>query len=225
MAYRRVPFGLHEWYHCYSRGVDKRITFESEQDYRRFEQLLYLSNNEALSQRASFANDIRHEKIFTIPRGSPLVSIGAYVLMPNHFHLIMQEVVEGGITKFMHKVGTAYTMYFNIKNERVGNLFVKPFRSKHIADDRYLKYVVQYVHLNSAELFEPKWKEGKVADMKLLQKQLRSYEHGSLQDYINPPRAMGSILNLEACLLLREDLPPFTTIMQDAAEYYSGLKW
>ena len=81
----------------------------------------------------------------------------AYCLMPNHFHLLLQDALPagGGISKFMQKVGTAYTMYFNASRERAGNLFVKPFRSKHVSDDRYFKRVAQYIHFNPIELMEP----------------------------------------------------------------------
>ena len=224
MGYRRTPLALHEWYHCYNRGVDKRITCGTESDYRRFEQLLYLSNDHQSKSRASLPDEISNEKIFMMLREAPLVSIAAYTLMPNHFHLVMQEIVEGGITRFMHKIGTAYTMYFNTKNERTGNLFVKPFHSKHVADGRYLKYLVQYIHLNAAELFEPQWKEGNVKNIHNLEKSLRIYHHSSLPDYLGSDRVTRNIVSHDAFNLLHDDLPPLKNIVAEAAEYYSELK-
>ena len=76
-------------------------------------------------------------------------------------------------------------MYFNIKNEQGGNLFVKPFRSKHIADDEYMQHVVQYIHLNPLEIFEPNWKSGLKSISASLEKKLREYPYSSLASYDN----------------------------------------
>ena len=152
MGYRRVPFAVDEWYHCFTRGIDKRTTFEDEDDAARFTELLCLANDTKPIERSNFAHT-SHQAILEIPRHQTIVSIGAYYLMGNHYHLLLQEKSEGGISKFMQKVGTGYTMYFNEKNDRIGSLFVGPFRSKHIAQDAYLRRVTQYIHLNPAELF------------------------------------------------------------------------
>src|SRR5665213_1316921 len=102
----RVPFGFGEWYHCYSRGVDKRVVFDTPADYRRFLELLYLSNGTQSHWRSAFQDDDVH-MIFSSDRSEPIVAIGAYCLMPNHFHLLIQELTEGGITLFMRRLGTA----------------------------------------------------------------------------------------------------------------------
>ena len=153
-------FAPGEWYHCYSRGIDKRIVFENQSDHQRFVALLYLANS-SITLHRSILGHLNHHELFSIPRGESLVSIGAYALMPNHFHLLLHEKNEGGISTFMQKLGTAYTMYFNIKHERIGGLFTKPFRARHVSDDRYFQYVVDYIHLNPLELFEHKQKESK----------------------------------------------------------------
>lgn len=180
----RQPFALGEWYHCYSRGIDKRNVFENEIDANRFLMILYLANGKEKIQLYN-ARKPRPNMIFQEERGTPIVSIGAYCLMTNHFHLLLKEVVEGGITSFMRKVGTAYTMYFNAKNERVGNLFTKPFRSRHVGTDRYFQRVVHYIHCNPAEIFEPGWRSGKVAHMRQLEKKLTDYPYSSLKGHLD----------------------------------------
>jgi len=142
--------------------------------------------------------------------------------MPNHFHLLLKEIDGGGISRFMRKLGIAYAMYFNIKNERVGNLFVKPFRSKHIADDRYFKRVVQYVHLNAADLFEPTWKQLKVRDVKTLERKLAQYRYSSMPDYYGIGRPEQVILSKEAKDLF-EELPPLAALIADSIEYYHSM--
>ena len=152
------------------------------------------------------------------------MAIGAYCLMPNHFHLLIKEIAEGGITKFMHRVGTSYTMYFNVKRERVGNLFVKPFRSKHVAGDIYFRRVAQYIHLNPVELFEPQWKTGVVSNGDVLERRLKKYPYSSLPEYSGAKRLESTILDQESVELLKEDAPPLNELIPEMAAYYAELE-
>ena len=222
MAYRRTPFVLGEWYHCFTRGVDKRTVFETPQDYNRFSELLYLANSTETIDRGRIQH-LSHERIFSVPRGNPLVGIGTYCLMNNHPHLLLREKTEGGITKFMHKILTGFTMYFNIRRERVGNLFVTPFRSKHINDDQYLRWLFQYIHLNPAEIFEPGWKEGIVKNMTTLEKKLIDYPYSSALDYFKPhsERAEKAILDPSTCEFVKT-LPSFRNTIRDMKVYSRG---
>lgn len=222
MGSRREAFVFGEWYHCYSRGVDKRRTFESIRDYERFLQALYISNDAAPTNRGNFQH-LKHREIFTLPRAKPVVAVGAYCLMPNHFHILIKEIEDGGITSFMRKVGTAYAMYFNTKNTRVGNLFVKPFRSKHVGDDGYFRRVAQYIHLNPVELSEPKWKEGHVRSMRALERKLAEYRFSSLPDYLGIMRSERMILDVETIDLLMDHMP-LSDILAEAAAYYAELQ-
>ena len=144
--------------------------------------------------------------------------------MPNHFHILIKEIVEGGISLFMNRLGNSYTKYFNIKYKRNGNLFIKPFSSKHVGDDGYFSHIAQYIHLNPIELFEPGWKDGNVRDIGESGNLLGRYPYGSLPDYLNSNRQENSILNKDFVKLLSEDLPSLSNILQDAAEYYHNLE-
>lgn len=146
----REPFADGEWYHCFSRGIDRRTVYSSVSDFHRFTELLYLCNSNQSVRRDDMPKVV-HEDVFQLPKASPLVSIGAFVLMPNHFHIVLTQTNEMGISRFMQKLMTGYTMYYNIRYKRSGSLFTRPFRSVHIGDDRYLQYVVDYVHLNPVE--------------------------------------------------------------------------
>jgi len=221
MAYRSTPFAPEEWYHCYTRSIDKRSVFQGQRDYERFLETLYLSNS-TVSVRRHDLYDPSHEDFFLVDRGNPLVTVGAYCIMPNHFHLLLKEITNGGISKFMHRVGTSFTKYFNLKYDHVGNIFIKPFRSKHIKDDRYLKRIIQYIHLNPAELFETGWKTGKVRNISLLERRLRAYQYSSLIDYCGDTRPQKAILN-KKILKLFEDLPPLANVLEDATAYYKEL--
>jgi len=223
MAYRRTPFAPKEWYHIYSRGIDKRTIFDDEYDFQRFKKLLYLANSVKAVDLESLKNT-SYNKIFELPRGSTFVAIGAYCLMQNHPHIVLQEKEDGGITSFMHKLGTAYPAYYNKKYCRIGNLMVKPFRSKHIDTDTYLHRVVQYIHLNPAEIYEAGWKHGKVKDIRVLEKKLLQYTHSSLPDYFGKEeRPEKAIIDPQAYLLLADNLPPLVSVLTDAAEYYKEI--
>ena len=116
MSEKRV-ISLDEYYHVYNRGVEKRTIFIDDVDHKRFMALLYLCN----SQKNVHVQTLREEKqeVYSVDRGHTLVSIGAYCLMPNHFHVLCKEKEEGGISKFMGKLCTAYAMYFNKRYKRV----------------------------------------------------------------------------------------------------------
>ncbi len=77
-----------------------------------------------------------------------LVNIIAYCLNPNHFHLILEQVVDGGISNFMKRLGGGYTNYFNEKEKRSGSLFQGVFKAAYIDSNEYLLYVSAYVNLN-----------------------------------------------------------------------------
>lgn len=122
---RQDPFVTGEIYHIYNRGIDKRDIFKRENDFKRFIMLLYVANSaKKVFRLDSLLNDSHKsfDEILLIDKGEVLVSIGAWCLMTNHFHLIVKQEVDGGITKFMRKLGTGYSMYFNIKYQRQGAL-------------------------------------------------------------------------------------------------------
>lgn len=219
----REPFEIGESYHCYSRGVDKRIVFETTSDYERFIQSLYLCNNSEPVRRFEMEG-VSHEEVLTVPRKNTIVSIVAYALMPNHFHLLLKETTDAGITTFMRKLGTAYTMYFNLKNNRTGNLFTKPFKSVRIARDAHYMHIPHYIHLNPAELFEPRWKEGYVRDLGKLEARLRAYPFSSFPEYCGITRPESVLLDSDAFAEWYEQPLSPSQVISEAAEYYAYVK-
>lgn len=216
----RKPLVPEEWYHCYNRGVDKRKVFFDTSDYERFLMLLYVSNGTEITHLSNFRQK-RLDDILTdqsIIRGENLVSIGGYCLMPNHVHVIPQQLADKGISLFMQKVFTGYTLYFNKKYNRTGPLFAGVFKSKHLYDDRYLKRALSYVHMNPIELFEKRWKEG-VGDITSIEKRLRTYEHSSLVDFMGSARAHQNILGASVHTLF-ERKPAVKEMLADAKQYY-----
>lgn len=211
-----------EWYHCYTRGVDKRVVFESPGDYGRFLVHLYVANG-TKHIRVSDLYDPRLNAVLvdeTLHRGDSIVDLGAYSLMPTHAHFLLREVREGGIATFMQRVFTGYTMYFNNKNTRTGALFSGTFKSRHIDSDAYLKQVVPYVLLNPVELFEPHWKEG-VGDASVIEKKILAYPYSSIQEFRGVERPENKITNT-SLKNYYEQPPTLSQMLRDAQEYYQS---
>src|SRR3989344_9576413 len=150
MATRKDPLVVNEYYHLYSRGVEKRKIFQSVNDYNHFIFLMYICN----TAKSIVLRDV--DKNFD--RGETIVDIGAYCLMPNHFHILLKGKTDGGISNYMLKLLTEYSMYFNKKYKRTGRLFESVFKSSHVDSEEYLKYLYSYIHLNPAKLIDKNWR-------------------------------------------------------------------
>jgi putative transposase len=146
----REPFAEGEFYHVYNQGVDKRNIFSNEYDSLRFLESMQIFNNEepvGSIYEQSFNKDIPQLGGST-PK-SKLVNIIAYCLNPNHFHLILEQISEKGISEYMKRLSGGYTSYFNIKEKRKGALFLGRFRSIRVGEDGYLLHLSAYVNLNN----------------------------------------------------------------------------
>ncbi|TSC53449.1 MAG: hypothetical protein LiPW39_258 [Parcubacteria group bacterium LiPW_39] len=152
---RKIEFSTGQYYHIYNRGVDKRNIFLDSRDYDRFLLTLNLLNDKQknlMIRWRDFRKKTKNALIsdFLKPSfRSPLIEIIAYCLNPNHYHLILRQDIDRGIEKFMHKVGTSYTKYFNLKNKRSGVLFQGKFKAVLIESDEYLLYLSAYVNGNN----------------------------------------------------------------------------
>lgn len=146
------------------------------------------------------------ECILEEDRGETLVDVVAYCLMPNHFHLLLREKKEGGITAFMLKLSTGYSMYFNKKYERTGALFEGRFKARHVGEDEYLKYLFAYIHLNPIKILDPKWRENRIEERAEAKEFLEKYRYSSYFDYRGVDRKEGNILNKKAAPEYFEDI-------------------
>ena len=229
-----MPIVEGEWYHCFNRGVDKRRIFESITDYRRFLILLYVCNTKEIIHASDF-NGKKFDTVFNDPklaskRKSTLVDIGAYSLMPNHFHLLVRSKSNHGLGLFMQKVLTGYTMYFNRKNSRTGSLFAGSFKAKHVSDDLYFRHLISYIHLNSAETIDGGWKKGK-GNIDKIRKHLTNDPYSSSSYFMSrlnldtdkatdfvgvaPKIVSDSVFD---CF---EEMPSVEQMLAEADEYYS----
>src|SRR3990167_241747 len=212
---RKVNFEKGEFYHIYNRGVEKRIIFQNISDYKRFLVLLYIANGDKSLHMKDYGSLNFIEEVFGKDRGRPLVAIGVYCLMPNHFHLLLTPLLKGGISKFMLKLQTGYSMYFNKKNERVGALFQGIFQSQHINKDKYLRYIYAYIHLNPAKLKNPSWKTQPKSFLNQLKKFIAEYPYSSLQEYVSLDY---KIVNSKLFHVNKREICNYNTIIDDFSE-------
>jgi len=189
-----------EIYHLYNRGVEKRRVFMENRDYLRFIHDLFAFNDTHAASSANIRFSLRKPSELDASRlsqcleiGSPnmereprklLVEILCFCLMPNHYHLLVRQLVDGGVVKFMHRLGVGYAMYFNEKYQRVGPLFQGRFKAVLVKNDAHLLYLPHYIHLNAVGLVEPKWKKRIVQNPQRTMQFLGSYRWSSYPDYI-----------------------------------------
>ena len=191
---RKFQFSIGEFYHLYNRGINKMPIFLNVFDKKRFIKLLFVCN----SRKSVVFKSIQGQSLDDIDRGETLVDIGIYCLVPNHFHLLIKEKTENGISEFVKKVATGYSMYFNKKYERTGSLFEGPFKAKRIDTDEYLKYIFSYIHLNPIKIIDSQWKENKITDRVKAKNYLQKYPYSSYFEYIGGKRQEEKILEKDS---------------------------
>jgi putative transposase len=196
---RQIPFTVGSYYHIYNRGTDKRVIFKDDHDYKRFLALLYLCNNsEAVDMRNYFRGGPSFADLFKIEKISTLVDIGAHCLIPNHFHILIFEKQNAGISTFMKKLATAYSMYFNQRYDRTGTLFEGSFKAKYVDNEVYFNWLFTYIHFNPLKILDPKWKENGIIDLEKTKSFLSNYQYSSYIDYFIKERPESAILNKDA---------------------------
>lgn len=205
MSQRIVPFVPGEFYHIYNRGNSKQVIYRDDSDYSRFMQLLYLSNG----TKSFKVRELGKQDPYEVDMGGAVVAVGSYCLMPNHFHILLKPLVEGGVSTYMKKLSTGYSMYFNKKYDRTGSLFEGKFKSQYVSDDRYLKYLFSYIHLNPVKLFQSSWREEGILNYQAALKYLEKYKYSSYLDQIPTGLSCGK-RRIESAILNREPFPDYS---------------
>lgn len=164
------------YYHLYNRGVEKRIIYQDEQDYKTFLSYLklYLSPPSKLPDEISEEFRVIADKL-RLNNFNTEIKLISFCLMPNHFHLLVQQKSIDSISKFMQSLATKYTMYFNKRYKRVGKLYQGPYKAVLVKSEAQLLHLSRYIHLNP------------VANQKLTPKQVHQkliQSYSSYKDYL-----------------------------------------
>lgn len=214
MPRRTTPLVTGEYYHIYNRGVDRQPTFFNSRDHRRF--LDTMAYYRFYESRIRFSHLVQ---LSTADRTSRLqemritaksrVTIICFALMPNHFHLVLQQRLDGGISAFMRRLADSYTKYMNVKHRRVGPLFQGAFKAVRIQTDAQLLHVSRYIHLNPVS--------GHVVSASAWW----SYPWSSLADY---QRGRSDVLDLQPVLGQFASLAAYEKFMSAHIEHAQHLK-
>ena len=178
MPARHSPLVENYYYHVFNRGVNKRQIFKTKYEYNRFLLLLkfynFIDYPIKYSKFTKLSGDQRQEIWNRLDKTKKHGDILSYCLMPNHFHLLLKQNSENGVTKLLGNLQNSYVRYFNIKNERIGPLFQGPFRAVRIDSEEQLLHVSRYIHLNP-------YSSGIVKDFN----KLLIYSWSSLSEYVD----------------------------------------
>jgi len=204
MAYRKVILANDEIYHVLNRGVEERVTFEDKRDYRRFIASFVYYQKANPPARFSFRKRVKKEEL----KGDNLVEIICYCLMPNHFHFLLKQVKERGISLFIGRLVNSYTRYFNTRHRRSGHLFQGPFRAVRIVSEQQLLHVSRYIHLNPFVGF--------------LVKDLRDYPYSSYLEYLG--LSQSSFCSSEIVLNHFSSREEYEKFVLDQKDYALNLK-
>ena len=164
---KRPIFVTGEYYHIYNRGVDRRQLFSDKSDLDRFLESMDEFNSTkpigSIYENSFLNSDIQEKR-----KSKKLVQFICYCVNPNHYHFVLKQVSDGGISEFMKRLGGGYTWYFNNKNKRSGALFQGLFKAVHVDTNDYLLHLSAYVNLNfrvhklggeTAKLLKSSWEE------------------------------------------------------------------
>lgn len=177
---RNIKIAPGEYYHIFNRGVNKQLIFHETTDWARFLFLILHFQSPVIFQNIGRPTKefVKHS-VFNINSDEIIkkryVELTAFCLMPNHFHLIVKEVKEGGISQYMQRVLNSYTKYFNTKYKKSGHLFQGPYKAVHVENNEQLLYLSAYIHRNPREFTNWSGKEDK-------------YQWSSYQDLVKQNR-------------------------------------
>lgn len=212
---RKIVFANNEIYHIFNRSIEQRPIFTDKREYTRalitLEFYRFKSPPLRLSKALLLENKKR-EKFFQNlkERGKKLIEIVSYCLMPNHFHFLLKQKMDNGISRFISNFTNSYTRYFNTKHKRIGPLFQGIFKAVRIENDEQLIHVSRYIHLNPVVSFIVK------------EELLDAYPWSSLPEYLTSSRQ--EICNKEIILGLFPSKEKYRKFVHDQIDYAKKLE-
>ena len=173
-----------QYYHVFNRGVNSQKIFNCERDYFQFiDRIKYYRNNNLSNSYSNVINlplQIRGELLNKIDNSRDLlVDIIAYCLIPNHFHFLLKQRIENGISRFTANLSNSYTRYYNIKHKRIGPILQGKFKAVEVLSDEQILHLSRYIHLNP-------FSSGVVKNTQDLLK----YPYSSLPEYLSSQKGI-----------------------------------
>ncbi len=217
MPYRRTPIIVGEIYHVFNRSVAKQPIFSNNRDYQRAIELLDFYSHSKPRLRFSHFNRLpqamRTDFLEDMNKNClKQICLLSFCLMPNHFHFLIKETIEKGISNFMRNFQNSYARYFNVKNKRDGALVQSMFKIVRIESEEQLLHVCRYIHLNPLSSYICKDING-----------LKVYRWSSLIDYMLG-KTKFEVLDLNIILGYFPSLEHFMGFTFDQADYQKELE-
>lgn len=215
MPGRLIPLVSGEYYHIYNRGINKQPIFLEIRDYKRALQLVefysFAGPQFKYSKFLRLSTDERERVLNKLrSENKKLVKIICYTFMPNHFHFLLKQVKDGGISKFVGNFQNSYTRYFNVKHNKIGPLLQGQFKSVHIEDNTQLLHLTRYIHLNPFTSYVVKEISGLV-----------NYPWSSYSEYVG--ESTNNVCNKEIILSQFTDQKNYQSFVMDRASYQREL--
>lgn len=187
---RKNPFVPGEYYHIYNRTILNVPEFNDYKNAERLTQSFLIANSTKSSEAFQFLRNNKEatvdEALDIAKRGEKLVDILSYAIMPEHYHLLLKELRDSGISDFIRKCNISIAKYVNIKNDRRGALFEGRFNAKHINTNEYLLHLSLYIHLNPLDIISGKdWRIHNLKDWFIEKEKLLNYPWSSLKSYLD----------------------------------------
>ncbi len=194
---RKTLFISGEYYHIYNRTILNTPEFKEKNNCNRLMQAFLLANSTKSSQAFEYLrNNSKQKPTYDVGlinkaleitrKGEKLVDVLCYAIMPDHYHLLIREVKEKGITEFIRKCNISIAKYINKTKERKGTIFESRFKSKHIDSNEYLRHLSLYIHLNPLDFIAGKdWRKHKLENFNKYKEKLLNYPWSSLSFFLS----------------------------------------
>lgn len=209
---RKIAFANNYYYHVFNRGIDRREVFTDKREFlRAVETLKYYRFSSLKIKLSRFLKLTEEEKSKLLSKlaENKLVEIISFCLMPNHFHFLLKQLQDNGISKFLANFTNSYTKYFNTKHERNGPLFQGLFKAVFVETDEQLVHLSRYIHLNPST--------SSIIEID----NLKDYQWSSFSEYLNLIK--GEICATEEILGFFKNAKTYEKFVFDQASYAKEL--
>lgn len=218
MPGRKTPLVNGEIYHIFNRGIDHRPTFLDKRGYFHALEVIkfyrFVEHPARLSAFHIWSEERREAFLKEAEKTNlTLIEIISYCLMPNHFHFLLRQKIEGGISKFMSDFQNSYTRYFNIRQKRNGPLFLDQFKAIRIETNDQFLHVCRYIHLNPYTSFVVKTWDA-----------LRTYSWSSFPEYLDLKKGFCETEEILSNFKSRSSFEKFTYDQADYQRQLDGIK-
>jgi putative transposase len=211
---RKVPLITGSVYHVFNRSIAKYIIFNNDAEFLRFFNVIcYYQREKPKVEFSRFMRDSESKNEFNgmhnqLNDKKKIVEIIAYCLMPTHFHLVLTQLVDGGISKFLNNIQNSYSRYFNLKHKRRGPLWESRFKNVLVDSDEQLLHLTRYVHLNPVKAN--------------IIKRTQDWPMSSYKEYISESKLGNAICDFDKILEIEPDT--YKDFIEDEDSYQQDLK-